>query len=348
MQDVIADEIGKRLLARFSTTSTSAAAKRETTNKEAYLLYLQGKNLMGQRSLKDMAKAVDYFEQAVRLDPNYARAYAGMAHAYVSSGALSSGLTRADSEQIRGMINKALELDNNLAEGYAARADLALKYEWDFPAVEKDLLRATELEPNNDSAHWLYALLSAYRGNFDKAMEEIETAQAVDPSALMYKRDRGRILYYSHNYDEAIVQLSRVIELDEDFGTAYSWLWLAHEMKGDYAGAYEWFMRSLKRFDNDSETIELFQKAYETAGWRGIRRKMLEFDKRNEHQPGISAYVTASSSAMLGEKDQAFEYLNKAVEKREWWIIVLNVDPTLDSLRADPRFAELVRRVGLK
>jgi tetratricopeptide (TPR) repeat protein len=136
--------------------------------------------------------------------------------------------------------------------------------------------------------------------------------------------------------------------LDEDFETAYSWLWLAHEMKGDYAGAYEWFMRSLKRFDNDSETIELFQKAYETAGWRGIRRKMLEFDKRNEHQPGISAYVTASSSAMLGEKDQAFEYLNKAVEKREWWIIVLNVDPTLDSLRADPRFAELVRRVGLK
>jgi eukaryotic-like serine/threonine-protein kinase len=342
MEDAIADEIGKRLLARFGTTSTSATAKRETTNKEAYLLYLQGKSLMGQRSLNDMTKAIEYFEQAIQLDPNYARPYAGMAHAHVNASVLGGGrLARAEVEKVKGMMNKAFELDSNLAEAYAARADFTLKYEWDFPAVEKDLLRALELEPNNDMAHWLYALLSAYRGNLDKAMEEIETAQSIDPSALMYKRDRGRILYYSHRYDEAIVQLKRVIELNENFGTAYSWLWQAHELKGDYADAYRVFIKQV-----DPDRVAIYQKAYEIGGWQGVRRKQLEFDKIDSQNSPVF-FDAAALCSLLGEKDQAFEYLNKAVEEHEWAVIMLNVEPTLDSLRSDPRFAELVRRVGL-
>lgn len=345
MQDAIGDEIGKRLLAWFNTTSTGLSAKRETTNQEAYLLYLQGKNLMGQRSLKAMTKAVEYFEQAVLLDPNYARAYAGLAHASVNAGAMRGGLTRANSEQIKGMINKALELDNNLAEAYAARADLTLKYEWDFPAVEKDLLRAIELEPNNDLAHWLYALLSAYRGNLDKAMEEIETAQAVDPSALMYKRDRGRILYYARRYDEAIVQLQRVIELDDNFGTAYGWLWGAYEMKGDYDTAYQSLFKFLRRTDPDR--ADALEKIYKTAGWQGVKREQLRFFQDNKQQFGSVFFDSAVLCVQLGEKDQALEYLNKAIEKREWAVIMLKVVPNMDPLRGDPRFDELVRRLGL-
>jgi eukaryotic-like serine/threonine-protein kinase len=356
MQDAIADEIGKRLLARFNTTSTSTAATHETINKEAYLLYLQGKSLMGQRSPNEVAKALKYFEQAVRLDPNYARAYAGMAHASVSAAISHGDPTRVEIENIRKLINKTFELDNNLAEAYAARADFSLKYEWNFPAVEKDLLRALELEPNNDVAHWLYALLSAYRGNFDKAMEEIETAQSVDPSALLYKRDRGRILYYSHRYDEAIVQFKRVIELNENFSGTKHWLLHAYELKGDYADAYEVFIKLQKQMvvdyptikPIDAERVEIYQKAYESGGWHGVRRKQLEFDKIDSQKSGMLFFDVASLCALLGEKDQAFEFLNRAVEHREWAIIMLNVEPTFDSLRDDPRFAELVRRVGLQ
>jgi len=352
MQDAVAGEFGKIMQARFATTSSSPVAKRGTTNEETYRLYLQGKNLRMKRNAADAKKAVEYFEQAIRLDPNYASAYAGLAGAYLTSGLLHSSVTSVAAEKaqeavkVREAVKKALELDNNLAEAYAVRANLELVYEWDFAAVEKDLLHAIELEPNNDSAHWLYALLLAYRGRFAEAMAEIETAQAIDPGALMYMRDRGRILYYARRYDEAIVQLKRVIDLDENFGTAYDWLWNAYEMKGDYAGAYESFIKRRKRTNPDR--TEILQRAYETAGWLGVRRKQLEFLKPDEHKPGASSFDSAAFSARLGEKEQAFAYQNKAVAKREWAMIMLNVDPTLDPLRGDPRFVELVRRVGLK
>lgn len=239
-----------------------------------------------------------------------------------------------------------MELDNNLAEAYAVRGNLNFAYEWDLARAEKDLLHAIELEPNNDHAHWLYALVLSYRGRFDEAMAEVETALAIDPGALMYQRDRGRFLYYARRYDEAIVQLKRVIDLDENFGSAYGWLMFSYEMKGDYAGAYETFIKTQKRTNPDR--VEIYQKAYETEGWQGVGRKRLEFFKLNENKPESSFFDTARWCALPGEKEQAFEYLNKAVERREWAVIMLNVDPPFDSLRGDPRFAELVRRVGLQ
>jgi serine/threonine-protein kinase len=341
-QDAIASEVGKLLQTRFVTTSDIPAAKRGTNNEEAYRLYLLAKNLTMKRNEVDAKKAVEYLEQAIRLDPNYASAYAGMANAFRKANLDSS----REKAKVKEFIKQALELDSNLAEAYVARADVELLVEWDFPAVEKDLLHAIELEPNNDTAHWLYALLLAYRGRFDEAMAEIETAQAIDPGALVYMRDRGRILYYARRYDEAIVQLKRVIDLDENFETAHGWLRVAYAMKGDESQAYELFMKTQKRTNPDR--VEIYQKTYETAGWQGVKRKIFEFSKLDAHKPGSELYAIANLAAVLGEKDQAFEYLNKAVERREWRIIMLNVDPPLDPLRDDPRFAEIVRRVGLK
>jgi serine/threonine protein kinase len=316
---------------------SSSTTKRGTTNEEAYRLYLQGKNLTNQRNAKDAKKAVEYFEQAIRLDPNFARAYAGMANAYHFLG-INTGASRVETEKAKEAVNKALELDNTLGEAYAVRGKIEFAYDWDFTASEKDLLRAIELEPNNDTAHWAYGLLSAYRGGFDRAMTEIETALAIAPGTATYESDRGRVLYYSRRYDEAIVQLKRAIELKEYFPTAWFWLLRAQEMKGDYAGAYESFIK-WEAIQKD-EHLEDYQTAYEIAGWRGVRQKI----KFSED----SFYGLAADTAFLGEKDQAFAYLNKAVESREWAIAMLNVDPALDSLRDDPRFDELVRRLRLK
>ena len=345
MQDAIAGEMENKLLARFATTSTSPAARRGT-NEEAYRLYLQGRNLTARYSPANLQKAVEYFEQAVKLDPNFAPGYSGMAHAYILSGFGGGDLPRVENEKAREAVTKALELNSNLAEGYAVRGQLKLVYEWDFAGAETDLLRAIELEPNNDLAHWVYALFLNYRGRFDEALAEIETTLAIDPNSLFYLRERGRFLYYARRYDEAIVQLKRAIELDENSGIVWSFLWLAYEMKGDDAGAYETFIKYQKH--RNSEHIEVYQKAYETAGWQGVRQKLLEFNKLNEHKPGSNLFANARQCALMGEKEQAFEYLNKALEKRQSQMIRLNVEPALDSLRDDPRFDELVRRVGLK
>ncbi len=346
MQDAIAGEVGNKLLALFATTSSSPSAKRGTTNEEAYRLYLQGRNLNYNRTAAAARKADEYFEQAVQLDPNFARAYSGMAHAYIMSGNLGGGLPREEYEKARAAVNKALELDNNLAEGYEVLGELKFTAEWDFAGAEKDFLRAVELEPNSESAHEQYGFYLAARGRFDEAIAESKMALEINPGSPVIQLRRGVILYLARRYDEAILQFKRIIEVDEHHGTAYGWLWLVCEMKGDDAGAYEWFMKFQKQ--KNPERLELFQHAYTTAGWRGVRQKNCELQKLDEQKPSANLYAMARQCAKLSVKEQAFEYLNKAIENRQGQMVMLNVEPSFDILRDDPRFDELVRRVGLK
>ncbi|MFN0277185.1 MAG: winged helix-turn-helix domain-containing protein [Pyrinomonadaceae bacterium] len=342
MQDAFAGEVGDKLSARFSATESSPVAKRGTTNEEAYRLYLQGRLLTMQVNGPAQGKAIEYFEQAIKLDPNYALAYARMAIAYQRLGMLNHDKPGAKNNE--DIINKALELDPKLSEAYVARGQLHLAFEWDVPAAEKDFLRALELEPNNDYAHWLYALLLASRKQFDEALTEIETAQAIDPSAGQYMMHRGRILLYARRYDEAVLNFERMMDLNEN--SFSNWMQYAYEMKGDEAKAYEIFTKLQERWK--SEHREVYPKIYETAGWQGVKRKSLEYAMVDLKEESGNPFNVARECAMLGEKDQAFEFLNKAVEERKWLIYNLNVEPGLDSLRDDPRFDELVARVGLK
>jgi tetratricopeptide (TPR) repeat protein len=184
------------------------------------------------------------------------------------------------------------------------------------------------------------------RGRFDEALAEKKIALAINPASLVYQRDYGRILYFARRYDEAVEQLERVVELDENFQTAYGWLWLSYAMKGDAAGAFENFIKQQKRSNPDY--VEPLQKAYESAGWQGAVRKQLDLQKLDEDKPGNSFYQMARFSAMLGEKEQAFEYLNKTIEKGHSQIVMLNVEPGFDSIRDDPRYDELIGRIGFK
>jgi len=345
MQDAIAGEVGNILLTRFATTSNNPAAKRGTTNEEAYWLYLQGRNLTYSPSAENARKGIEYFEQAIRLDPNFARAYAAMAHAYIASAMLRYGSPREEFEKAKQAVTKALELDNNFGEGFAVAGQLKFYYEWNYPAAEKDLLRALELEPNSDLAHKEYATFLAARGRFNEAVAEINTALEIDPNSLIIQGYRGRILFLARRYDEAILQFKQIFEVNEK--SEMGWLYTSYQLKGDdAAGAYEWFMKSQKQ--KNPERLELFQNAYKTSGWRGVRQKELELDKLNEKKPSANYYTMARQYALLGDKEQAFEYLNKAIEKRQGQMFQLNVEPPFDILRDDPRFDELVKRVGLK
>ncbi|HMS43393.1 MAG TPA: tetratricopeptide repeat protein, partial [Pyrinomonadaceae bacterium] len=324
-------------LARFATTESSPLAKRGTTNEEAYRFYLQGRSLMNQRSDEDVKKAVEYFEKAIRLDSNFARGYSSTALAYDFLGKI---------EKAKKYVKRALELDSNLAEAYAVRGKMDFSVEWNFDSSEKDLLRAIELEPNNDLAHWAYALLLSYRGRFDEAVREIETALTIAPATVMYSRDRARILYYARRYDEAIAQFKKAIEVDEKFGSVWGQLWMAYEMNGNGDEDYRTFIK-WKEISKD-EYLEDYKKTYAVGGWLGVKRKILEFDKRAEHEPDTNFFAMARGCATLGEKEQAFEYLNKAFDKHQLQMVFLKVEPQLDSLRDDPRFDELVKRVGFE
>jgi DNA-binding winged helix-turn-helix (wHTH) protein/tetratricopeptide (TPR) repeat protein len=342
MQDAIANEMGTRFLAIFATTSSGLAVNRGTLNVDAYRLYLQAKNLSARRNLKDSQKGIEYFKQAIRLDPNYARAYAGVAHAYIASGNLGGGVPRDEYEKAREAVAKSLELDPNLAEGYRILGELKHVYEWDSAAAEKAWQRAAELEPNAESRYGGYL---GDTGRIDESLAALDNMLVFDPNSLSLMRERGRILYLGRRYDEAIVQFKRVLELDENYGTANGILIQALDLNGDSAGAYEWYLK--ERIKIDPENIPLYQKAYEIDGWRGVCRQDMERELANEHKPsGSNYYRLARLSAMNGETETVFNYLNKAIERRQGQLRMLKMAPEFDLVRADPRFSDALRRVG--
>lgn len=342
MQDAVAGELGNVLLERSATAASLPAIRRGTTNEEAYRLYLLGKSLTARRNPEDTAKAIDYFEQAIRLDPNFARAYSAKAQAFITAGIIGSGFPREEFEKAKTAVTRALELDGNLGEGYRVLGDLKHIYEWDSAGAEKAWRRGFEREPHAESRYPGYLAMS---GRFDEALAAIETMLAADPNSLALQRDRGLILYLARRYDEAIVQLKRVLELDENYAHARGVLKQAYEMKGDQAGAYEEFIKLQKRAN--PAHLALYQKLYETAGWQAVKHKWLAMEKKNENKPAANYYRLARLSALLGKKEQAFGYLHKSVEKRQGQLRMLKVEPYFDSLRDDARFHELVRRVGL-
>jgi DNA-binding winged helix-turn-helix (wHTH) protein/TolB-like protein/Tfp pilus assembly protein PilF len=345
MQDAIAGEVGNILLARFAITSSSPTAKRGTINEEAYRLYLQGMYLYDKRTPEDSQKAVEFFEQAVKLDPNYARAWAGKAHAHRSIANLRRN-TNIQEEYQKSIeaINKALALDANLSEAYSALCENKMYYEYDFAGAESACQRAVELDPNSPLAHEIYSRYLNSRGRFDNAIAEVKTAIDLEPASLFNQQSLGSAFYQARRFEEAVVQFKRVIAMDDNFGITYQWLSNTLGMQGKDSEAFEVWMKFLALQKADEETVRAYQTAFQTSGWQGVlRERANRFEKGNEaYSPG------ARFNAQIGNKDKAFEYLEKSFQRREWGMAYLQVDPRLDPLRDDPRFAELVRRVGLK
>ena len=324
IQDAFAGEVGDKLMARFATTSSGQTAKRGTDNEEAYRLYLQGMALYDQRGKPE--KALKNFEQAVTLDPNYALAWAGIARSEEYQKSIEAA-------------NKALALDPNLSEGYSALCWKKFSYEYDFAGAERVCKRALELDPNSPVAHHAYSTYLATRGRFDEAIAEIKTAIDRDPTSFFNQRIYANGLYFARRYEEAVAQYKRMIEVNEERPASYNWLIRTLEAQGNESEAYEWFLKSLTLQKEDDGTIQRFKTAYQRSGWRGVLlEKELEFDGLGEgnHVRRAGLY------AKLGNKDKAFEYLERGYQQHGFWIAFLQVEPQLDSLRDDPRFDDLV------
>jgi len=240
-------------------------------------------------------------------------------------------------------INRALSLDNNLSEAYSALCENKYYYEFDFAGAETACKRAIALDPNSSLAHEIYGRYLYHHGRFPEGITELETAVDLEPTSLFNQRNLGIALYYAGQYEKSKAQFKRTIAMDECFASAYSWLRNILELEGNYAEAFDWFIKAQRIVGTDEETIRQYETIRQKSGYQAVLRAYVErFDKSiNQY------YVAALLYADIGNKDKAFEYLDIAYQRREWGINSLLVEPRLNALRGDPRFSELVKKVGL-
>lgn len=329
--------------ARKTQSVTSIApVKRGTTNEDAYRLYLQGMYLANNRNVDDARKAVEVLEQAVALDPNYARAWAGLAYAHRTLSLYRDSLSTHETYQKAiPAINKALALDPNLSEAHSALCENKYLYEWDFPGAEQECRLAIQLDPNSALAHEIYSRYLMGRERHDEAIAEIKAAIDLEPASRFNQRNYGRALFYARRYAEAEKQFIRVAEMDPNFIVTYTWLIAALKQQRKDSEAFAWFRKLLSLRRVDDRTVRSFERIYKSGGWHGIAQEWL---KRLDELGGNNLNA-AALNAELGDNDQAFEYLEKIYQRREIWVTYLRVDPQFDPLRNDPRFEELLNRV---
>lgn len=341
LQDRIAKEIGNKLGTQFVVASKLNTAKRGTNNRDAYRLYVHGMYLANNRNGEDAVKAITALEQAVALDPHYAQAWAGLGYARRTLSLWRSDLSTH--ETYRGSmeaINKALALDPNLSEARSALCENKYLYEWDFAGAERECRLAIELDPNSAQAHEIFSRYLMGRGRHAEAIAEIETAIDLEPASRFNHRNYGRALFYARRYKEAEDQFKRVIAMDRNFLATYGWLAWSLALQGKEAEAFEWIRKLLAMRRVDNEKVQILENAFRNEGWRGVVRQWA-----SEPNPVLGQFDLAMYHAQLGQKNEAFDNLEKLFERRAIWVTYLRADPRLDPLRDDPRFTDLMRRV---
>lgn len=346
MHDAIASEVGKNLAERFSTTLPTTVVIGGTHSDEAYRLYLQGMYLYDRRTFPDAQNAVEKLTQAIQLDPGYAKAWAGKAHAHRSIG--NFGGRRSPHEEYQksmSSLRKALDIEPNLSDAHSVLCENKFFYEYDFAGAEAACRRAIELEPKSYLAHEIYSRCLWTMGRFEEAIVEAKIAIDLQPTALFTLRNYAITLFYARRLPEALHEFRRVSEMDQSFVANYAWFVPALLVNGDEAEAFEWFIKWQQLLKADEGAIQSYLRAYETSGWRGVGRERI---KRFDEDKIRSYFLEACLIAHTGNKKKVFEYLERSYERREWGIPFLSIDPSLDKVRDDPRFDDLVNRVQAK
>ncbi|MEZ5428222.1 MAG: winged helix-turn-helix domain-containing protein [Pyrinomonadaceae bacterium] len=349
MQDGIANDIGNAFLAHQGSRENTLTARRGTANEEAYRLFLQAIYIFDRVDKTDAGNAVEYLERAIELDPQYAQAYVSLAYAYRFFAHKAPGSPEEQYLKSKRAIEKALALNPDLADAHAVLGSIRAGYEGNFPEAENEFKRAVELGPASPLVHALYANYLVSPGRFDEALREIERAIEIDPASFSLQIAYGTILYYARRYEEASAHFEGLIKEHPNLVYSYFWMWLLCDLRGDEENAYRWFINYQTQIKAPPETVRLYQDAYQKGGWKEIMRRHIEQDEKNKtpaSSPNLN-YSMACFSARLGRREDAFAYLEKAFQLHSSSINQIKVDPYLDSLHGDPRFDDLVKRVGL-
>ena len=346
VESEIAKTIAETLQAKLTGSEEHAISVRPTDNPVAHELYLKGRFFWNKRTRNDLRKSVDYFNQAIEADPNYALAYAGLADAYVLLPGLRSCTPKDCYPKAKAAATKAIQLDATLAEAHATLGTVLSFYDLNFAQATSEFQRAIELNPNYATAHQWYGdhvLVSLRR--FDEAIAQEKRALELDPLSLIAHTDLAHAYREARRPEEAIAELRKALEIDPNFHYAYRNLGLVLEMKGDFAEAIGAYQKA-RALNEDSSILALLAHAYGSSGNKTEAAKILEQLKELSKERYVSAYDFARAYLGLGDKEEALRWLDKSYQDRAGNDIGrIKIDAFLDPLRGDPRFEALVQKV---
>jgi TolB-like protein/Tfp pilus assembly protein PilF len=337
----IARAVAEQIEARLSRTSRTRFSRAQTTP-EAYEAYLKGVYLWNRRTEPDFAKALHYFEEAVRIDPGYAEAYAGISYCY-ALGYLGVPV-RDTISKAKDAAAKALQLDDSLAQAHAAVGLIRHNYDWDFPGAEKEYRRAIQLNPNYAPVYGFYGMELAALGRMDDALAALERAHEIDALSLIIATQMGNILYFARQYDRAIEQYRKALDLDPKFEVAHAFLARAYEARGLYVNAAQEYLTAHYATERAGSVV-----SSPNFDWRVFWQADLQFRLRQRAAgQRIPAFHMAEVSARLGDKGGAFRWLRLSCEERDNRLTLVNVLSTLDNIRSDPRFRDILDCANIK
>ncbi len=346
----VQQEISKAIAQTLELAPADNVARRQSVDAEAFDLYLKGRYHLNKRTGPDFLKARDLFKAAIDRDPTFAKAYVGLADAY-TLGAFPELSNEEKNAMIRSAIEKALEIDDTLGDAYAGLAINKCYYEWDFAGAEKDYRRAIELDPNNATAHHWYAEFLAMQGRFDESFAEYDRAQALDPLSLPIKTDMALSHYYAGDVDKAIAMLIRIKDVHPDYRQTYVFLEFAYSEKGLFNEATEMMER-----ENSLRAVLGERKPALVEGYRAFIVKLRAIAKTDGAEgfwramlktPGsIPPIYSAAIHAKAGDRNGAFAELERGIKLRDTGMVWIMVQPELEGLRSDPRYVDMLRRVG--
>jgi TolB-like protein/DNA-binding winged helix-turn-helix (wHTH) protein/Flp pilus assembly protein TadD len=350
VQDDLARAIATEIRVQLTPQGLAAAGHKPArpVAPEAHQLYLKGRFFWNKRTEAGYVKAIEFFEQATQGDPAFAAAHAGLADTYALLGSMTnSTIPRLEAmPRARAFAEKALALNESLAEAHTSLAFVKMHFEQDWEGSEKEFQRAIALNPSYVTAHHWYAYCLLAQTRFEEALREIRLAQELDPLSLIINTDVAEILYFSRRYDEAIQQAQRTLEMDPSFALANRVLGLSYEQKGMYTESIAAFQALIRLSGRADYALAALGRSYALSGNRREAQKLL--DELLALKPANSGALIGPAivHAALGNKDQALSWLEKLAEQRAG-IILIKVEPYFDSLRPDPRFRAIERRLSL-
>ena len=347
VQEEIAKDVSEKLGLRPTSADEKRLTKRYTENPEAHQLYLKGRYVWSRRTTTTIQQAAAYFQQAIDKDPGYALAWAGLADSYALYPFYEVASPEEAIPKAKEAAAKALEIDDTIAEAHASLIGVKSSYDWDWQGAEKEYKRTMELNPNYAENFIKYAGPLMAMGRLDEALAMGRQREEMDPLSLINSTLVGRILLFQRQYDQAIAQLRRVLDSDTNFPQAHLYLGLAYEQEGRFEEAIAEFQKASSISAGDPRMTAALGHAYALSGRKDQAQNVVTELKQLSKQRYVAPFEIAVIYMGLGEKEQTFEWLEKAYLDHSPWLIWLNVDPRFDSLHRDPRYGDLRRRMGL-
>ena len=328
--------------------SEQKLAKKYTDNNAAYQLYLKGRYHFAKRTKEDILKGIENFEQAIELDPNFALAYVEISDSYATMPAYPYLSPKEAAPQAKAAARKALEIDPSLSEAHMALGFSLVVFDWNWAEAEREFEKALELNPNSSVAHYRYGFLYlAPLARHDDAITEMKRALELEPLSLITNANFAGAYMFAGQNDRALEQARKTYELEPNFVSGHYWLGLAYNANGMYAEAIALSEKVLQIDSTNQYMLRVAGYSYAKSGRRRAAEEVIKRFKDIAKTQYVMSYCVASIYAALGDKDKAFIELENAFAERDFHLHRLKVDPLMNPLRDDPRFQDLLRRIGL-